>query len=131
MSQFQENLWADQRADGRTDEKTDSRLNRQTLFYRTLPAKAGCSNITHCSTGWLLPMFRTRYFNLDRFSCSKMNDFQVIFSYILEKLVFVVFCESPQINFTWTCFLMNTFKTTNVRYNSINWQYLSVPNSHF
>ena len=45
-------------------------------------------------------MFTGRYFDLDRFICSEMNDFQVIFSYILEKLVFVVFCESPQINFT-------------------------------
>ena len=36
MSQSQENLRMDRRTDGRTDGRRD----RQTLFYRTLPAEA-------------------------------------------------------------------------------------------
>ena len=36
MSQFRENVRTDGKTDGRRDERTDG----QTLFYRTLPAKA-------------------------------------------------------------------------------------------
>ena len=85
--------WKNRWKDGQKAEQTDPILQDPSSQGRVLKH--------YCSTGWLLPMFTGRYFDLDRFICSEMNDFQVIFSYILEKLVFVVFCESPQINFTW------------------------------
>ena len=44
MSQSQENLWTDGRADRRRD--------RQTLFYRTLPTKAGGSNNLSSASDW-------------------------------------------------------------------------------
>ena len=44
MSQSQENLWTDGRADRRRD--------RQTLFYRALPAEAGGSNNLSSASDW-------------------------------------------------------------------------------
>ena len=45
MSQFRENLRTEGRTDGwrdgRTDRKMNGRMDRQTLFYRILPAEAG------------------------------------------------------------------------------------------
>ena len=41
MSQFRENLRTEGRTDGRTDRRMDGRSDRQTLFYRTLPAETG------------------------------------------------------------------------------------------
>ena len=44
MSQSQENLWTDGRADRRRD--------RQTLFYRTLPNEAGESKNLSSASDW-------------------------------------------------------------------------------
>ena len=45
MIQFKENTWTDGRTDGWKDGwmegQKDGRIDRQTLFYRTLPATAG------------------------------------------------------------------------------------------